>query len=217
MRFRGWRTPLSDQDRDPEWSEFIRRLFQEAEPYLEVRGDISHTRVSHDYAVILISREGGNKRIVEPAIILHDIGWSRLDPREIPIAFGVLAEGEEAHRLNRIHELEGASIAGQLLRSLDYDPFLIEKVTSIIRSHDSGVDIRFPEEGLVKDADKLWRSSRIGFWLEAERQGLDPEEYLRFLNERCKEWFFTSTAVTLAGEDLEERAGEIDTKKRGLT
>ena len=200
-----------------QWSGFIRRLFQEAEPYLAVRGDMAHTRVSHKYALILITEEGGNARIVEPAIILHDVGWSRLEPEDITIAFGVLAEGEEAERLNRIHELEGASIAGQILQSLDYDPLLIEKITSIIRTHDSGIDIRSPEEDIVKDADKLWRSSKVGFWQEAERQHLDPEQLHRFLNERYKEWFFTSTALTLAGEDLEERAKELDVNRRDAT
>ena len=165
----------------------------------------------------LIRQEGGNARIVEPAIILHDVGWSRLDPEDITIAFGVLAKGEEADRLNRIHELEGASIAGQVLKSLDYDPLLIEKIVSIIRTHDSGLDIRSPEEGLVKDADKLWRSSKIGFWQEAERQDLDPKELHRYLNERYKEWFFTSTALILAKEDLEERAKEIDAHRRDST
>ena len=208
---------MHDQNKGPEWSGFIRRLFQEAEPYLAVRGDMAHTRISHDYALILIRREGGNAGIVEPAIILHDVGWSRLDPREISIAFGVLAESDEADRLNRIHELEGASIAAQVLQSLNYDPLLIEKVTSIIRTHDSGVDIRSPEEGLVKDADKLWRSSKVGFWQEAERQELDPKELYRYLNERYKEWFFTSTALTLAGKDLEERAKEIDANQQGPT
>jgi len=207
---------LPDQNKDPEWSEFIDRLFQEVEPYLSVRGDMAHTRVSHDYALILIRQEGGDKGIVEPAVILHDVGWSRLDPREISLAFGVLAEGEEANRLNRIHELEGASIAGQVLQALDYDPLLIEKITSIIRTHDSGVDIRFPEEGIVKDADKLWRSSKVGFWEEAGRQDLDPKKLYRFLNERNKEWFFTSTAVTIAGEDLEARAKEIDANPHGV-
>ena len=208
---------MHDQVKDPEWSGFIRRLFQEAEPYLAVRGDMAHTRVSYDYALILIRQEGGNAGIVEPAIILHDVGWSRLDPPEISKAFGVLAEGDEANRLNRIHELEGASIAAQVLQSLDYNPLLIEKITSIIRTHDSGIDIRSPEEGIVKDADKLWRSSKVGFWEEAERQDLDPKQLHRFLNERYKEWFFTSTALTLAGEDLEERAKEIDANHRDAT
>ena len=205
---------MPDQNKGPEWSKFIDRLFQEVEPYLAVRGDMAHTQVSHEYALILLEQEGGNEKIVEPAIILHDIGWSRLDPQEISIAFGVLAEGEEADRLNRIHELEGASIAGQILQSLDYDPLLVEKVTSIIRTHDSGLDIRFPEEGLVKDADKLWRSSKVGFWKEAERQDLDPKELYGYLNEHYKEWFFTSTALSLAEEDLEERAKEIDATPR---
>ncbi len=203
--------------KDAEWPGFIRRLFQEAEPYLAVRGDMAHTRVSHDYALILMRQEGGNERIVEPAIILHDVGWSRLDPEDITMAFGVLARGEEADRLNRVHELEGASIAGHVLQSLDYDPLLIEKITSIIRTHDSGHEIRFREEGLVKDADKLWRSSKIGFWEEAERQDLDPKELYCFLKERYEKWFFTSTAVSLAGEDLEERAREIDANQQGAT
>jgi len=214
--FSARRTQLHDQVKDPEWSGFIRRLFQEAEPYLAVRGDMAHTRVSYDYALILIRQEGGNAGIVEPAIILHDVGWSRLEPREISKAFGVLAKGDEADRLNRIHELEGASIAGQILKSLDYDTLLIEKITSIIRTHDSGVDIRSPEEGLVKDADKLWRSSKVGFWQEVRRQDLDPKELYWYLNEHYKKWFFSSTALALAGENLEKRAKEIDANQKGL-
>ena len=193
-----------------QWSVFIRWLFKKANPYLSVRGDIDHTRVSHDYSLVLLQREGGDKGIVEPAVILHDVGWSVLEPKVISAAFGVLAEGEEAERLNRIHETQGAAIAQQILRSLDYDPGLIEKVSAIISRHDSGRDAHSLEEGLVKDADKLWRSSKIGFWEEAERQDLDPKELYRYLNERYQEWFFTPTALVLAKEDLEERAKEID-------
>ena len=208
---------MPDKMKDPDWSQFIRDLFQIAEPYLTARGDVIHSRVSHSYALILMQHEGGDKKIVEPAIILHDVGWSTLNPQQIEAAYGVRAEGDEAERLNRKHELEGASIAGQVLKSLDYDPLLIEKIVSIIRTHDSGLDIRSPEEGLVKDADKLWRSSKIGFWQEAERQDLDPKELHRYLNERIQGWFFTPTALTLAGEDLEERAKEIDAHRQGVT
>ena len=52
---------------------------------------------------------------MEPAVILHDVGWSKLTPEQIKIAFGVRAGGEEADRLNRIHEVEGAVIAGQIV------------------------------------------------------------------------------------------------------
>ena len=42
-----------------DWTEFVNRLFQDAEPYLAVRGDMPHARVSHGYAVMLMEHEGG--------------------------------------------------------------------------------------------------------------------------------------------------------------
>jgi len=193
-----------------EWPQLIDRLFQEAEPYLATRGDMPHARVSHKYALILMKHKGGNRKIVEPAVILHDVGWSCLKPQEILVAYGVRPEGEEADRLNRIHEREGAVIARKILKDLDYDPDLIDKITSIILRHDSGSDTDSLEEKLVKDADKLWRFSEIGFWKEIERQRVSQGEYYQHLAERYKDWFFTSTALILGGEELEKRAEEFD-------
>jgi HD superfamily phosphodiesterase len=193
-----------------DWPEFIDRLFRLARPYLSVRGDLSHARVSHRYAVALMKAEGGDRRIVEPAVILHDVGWSRLEPDQIKAAYGVKAHGPEAKRMNRIHEQEGASIAKAILSSLDYGPPLIEEITSIIAAHDSGKEARNLEEKLVKDADKLWRFSQTGFYVEIERQGLEAREYYEFIKEAAGDWFFTATAFVLVGEELENRAKEID-------
>jgi hypothetical protein len=73
--------------------------------------------VSHQYALRLVAAEGGEAGIVEPAVILHDVGWSQLEPEQIRVAFGVRTGGEEAERLNRIHEREGAVIARRILQS----------------------------------------------------------------------------------------------------
>jgi HD superfamily phosphodiesterase len=193
-----------------DWPGFIDRLFKEAASYLAVRGDLLHARVSHEYALTLMKGEGGDKRIVEPAVILHDVGWSGLEPRQIRAAYGVKVHGPEAKRLNRIHEIEGAAIAGRILASLEYDPSFIEEITSIIERHDSGKEAGTLEEGLVKDADKLWRYSSIGFRAELKRQGLEPGEYYEFLKDRCRGWLFTSTALSIACKELEERARELD-------
>ena len=193
-----------------EWPQLIDRLFQAAEPYLATRGDMRHAKVSHKYALVLMKHEGGNRKIVEPAVILHDVGWSCLKPQEILVAYGVRPEGEEADRLNRIHEREGAVIARKILKDLDYDPVLIDKITSIIMRHDSGSDTDSLEEKLVKDADKLWRFSETGFWKKIERQRVSLDEYYQHLAERYKDWFFTSTALILAREELEKRAEEVD-------
>ncbi len=76
-----------------DWNEFTRGLFRLAEPYLKIRGDLPHAQVSHRYALRLLEEEGGESRIVEPAVILHDVGWSELEPEQIKIAFGVRAGG----------------------------------------------------------------------------------------------------------------------------
>ena len=160
------------------WSNFIDRLFQAAEPYLAVRNDMPHTRVSHQYALRLLAEEGGDHEIVEPAIILHDVGWSALKPDEILKAYGVRPSGDEADRLNRIHEVQGARIAMEILVAASYDPHRIEEIASIISTHDSGQTARSIEERVVKDADKLWRYSETGMWQELEKQGgVRPWEY----------------------------------------
>lgn len=192
-----------------EWSEFTKELFRLAEPYLAVRNDLPHAQISHHYSLRLLSKEGGNRRIVEPAVILHDVGWSKLTPQQIKIAFGVRAGGEEADRLNRIHEVDGAVIAGRMLQGLDYDPILIKQITLMIGRHDSGNDPESLEEKILKDSDKLWRFSGIGFWNEIERQGLDSLELYRFLEERRPVWFFLPTALSLAKEELKLRTREM--------
>lgn len=190
-------------------SALIADLFRLAEPYLAIRNDLPHARVSHQYALRLLAEEGGEPEIVEPAVILHDVGWSQLAPEQIRVAFGVRAGGEEAARLNRIHEREGAAIARQILQSLYYPPPWIERIAALIGRHDSGEQADSPEEALVKDADKLWRFSPAGYWQEVARQGLERDELFRFLSSRYRHWFFTATAVRLAEEALRARGKEI--------
>jgi len=202
--FMGRREPLH-----MEWDQFIRELFRRAEPYLKVRGDFLHTQIAREYALLLLEKEGGNKMIVEPAVILHDVGWSRLKSEEIKVAYGVMASGENAAKLNRIHEVEGAIIAQEILEEIGYDHLLIQKITQIIQRHDSGKDSETIEECIVKDADKLWRFSKVGYYHEMERQQLSHEVRYRFLIKNMGNWFFTKTARELAETELQNRVKAI--------
>lgn len=193
-----------------DWRKFIEWLFQVAEPYLAIRGDMPHTQVSHDYALQLLAAEGGDREIVEPAIILHDVGWSALTRDEILRAYGVRPSGEEAARLNRIHEIQGARIAREILESVSYDHDRIDFIASIISTHDSAQTARSIEERIVKDADKLWRFSKTGMWQELDKQGgVQPWEYYEYVKARIGTWFFTPTAIRLALEEIRTREKEI--------
>ena len=196
------------------WQQFIQELFRLAEPYLKIRDDLLHTRVAHQYALDLLEKEAGDKKIVEPAVILHDVGWSRLKPEEIKIAFGVNAQGEKGKQLNRIHEVEGAGIAREILTKLDYDPPSTDEIARIIERHDSGKNPQTIEEKLVKDADRLWRVSSIGYYYEMERQNTTHEVRYHFLTRNMGKWFFTKTAMELADAELQERVKEHAEKSR---
>jgi len=197
--------PLS---RHMKYNQFIQELYQLAEPYLRMRKDFIHTQVAHGYALLLLEKESGDRKIVEPAIILHDIGWSALRPEDIEAAYGVRATGEKARKLNRIHEVEGAGIAQELLLKLDCDALTISKIVKIIERHDSGKKPCTLEEKIVKDADKLWRFSKIGYAHELKRQALTHEKRYAFLSKNIDNWFFTKTAKTLAEKELQERDRE---------
>ncbi len=192
------------------WEEFVKKLFEMAEPYLAKRGDLLHTQVAHDYALLLMEKEGGDKRIVEPAIILHDVGWFSVDSEEMEGSFGLRAAGEKAARINRLHELEGAVIARELLEALKYDASLIDQIITIVERHDSGREPKFLEEKLVKDADKLWRYSLVGNSIEIERQKLTPLERYKYLVRNLPSWFFTKTAKEVAETELEKFALEYE-------
>ncbi len=192
-----------------DWGEFIRGLFQDAEPYLSVRGDVLHAKISHGYALALMREEGGDPRIIEPAVILHDVGWSCLTPDAIKGAYGVKAGGHESHTLNRIHEAAGERIAREILKGYSYDSDLISIIASIIRTHDSGKQVRSMEEAIVKDADKLWRFSETGFSTEFKRQEITALDLYRHLESHVREWFFTNTALRIAEEELGKRREEF--------
>ena len=190
------------------WNRYIQNLYQRSETYLKMRNDALHTRVAHDYAVLLLQKEGGDRRIVEPAIILHDVGWSALKPEDIENAYGVRATGEKARKLNRVHEVEGAKIAQEILRELGCGASESSRIVIIIERHDSGMNPDTTEEKLVKDADKLWRFSKIGYPYELQRQATTHAERHTFLSQNIDRWFFTRTAKALAHKELQARGKE---------
>ena len=101
-----------------------------------------------------------------------------------------------------------AKIARELLHETKYDPALIDRIALIIERHDSGKKTGSLEEKVVKDADKLWRFSKVGYYQEMERQNLDWEERFQFLSKHLGTWFFTETARNVAGEELKKRLRE---------
>ena len=80
-------------------------LWQSAKPYLNVRSNDVHTLVAMTFAKQLLDYyPDAEAKIVLPAILLHDTGWSKVPQDKLLLAFG---PGAKYPEIQRLHEVEG--------------------------------------------------------------------------------------------------------------
>jgi HD superfamily phosphodiesterase len=183
----------------PDRYRMIKKL---AESYLRTRKNAIHTEISTQFAYRLLEGEAGDEDIVIPAILVHDVGWSQV-PEELQLkAFGPKATLPE---WNRVHEVEGARIARQILNEAGYELRKIEEILVIIEGHDSRKEGISLNDKLVKDADKLWRYSRKGVEINSRRYEYTFEQYLERLRTNLEGWFLTDSARQIAKTEMAER------------
>jgi HD superfamily phosphodiesterase len=178
-------------------------IYELACPFLNIRDNDIHTRVAYSFAQQLLREEGGDEAVVLPAIILHDVGWKSI-PEELHLkAFG---PGQNDAVLNRVHEVEGAKLARQLLEKAHYDQHLIEDIVTIIEAHDSRRDPLSLNDAIVKDSDKLWRLSKEALEIDPKRFNIRPEVHTKWLGLQIDHWFLTKSGRRIAKEEYRQRA-----------
>ena len=182
------------------------RIFELAMPFLKTRLNLPHTYIVYQYANLLMETEGGSREIIIPACILHDVGWSTVPEDQQLRAFGPNITEPEARRK---HEVEGVSIARQILSQTGCNGSLVEKIIEIIDGHDTTPNARSLEDAITKDSDKLFRLSSCGFRIDCERFQVDPREYWPNLLKRSRNWFLTPTGKELAAHEARGRDQEF--------
>ncbi|MGO9567398.1 MAG: HD domain-containing protein [Desulfomonilaceae bacterium] len=171
------------------------KIYRLAGPCLDTRDNDLHTRIAYSFALKLLEAEGGNEKIVIPAVLLHDVGW-KIVPEELQLkAFG---PGRNDLEINRIHEVGGAKIARELLQQAGYDPALVDQIVEIILEHDSRHEAISHNDALVKDSDKLWRFSRDAIRVDPPRFGVDSVAHVGWLGFQIDGWFLTATGKNMA-------------------
>jgi HD superfamily phosphodiesterase len=187
--------------------EVFRRLRLLAAPYLDTRRNDIHTDTSVQFAYRLLAEEGGDEAVVIPAMILHDVGWKRI-PEDLQLkAFGPHAIYPY---VNRVHEVEGARIAEEILKMVGYSDGHIPEIVEIIEGHDSRKAALSLNDSIVKDADKLYRYSREAFHINIERFQHTVDQEVARLGAHLSDWFFTDSARRLAQEELKARERECN-------
>ena len=176
------------------------KIYEEANPYLDTRYNDIHIALSYDFVKRLLkSHPQADENIVLPAILLHDVGWKMVPEEEQSGAFGPEVKNHEAQRL---HEIEGVRIAGDILNKLNYPKDETHEILDIIDGHDTRLEALSLNDKLVKDADKLWRFTPTGVDIDHVRFGIERIPYMIYLEDRIKDWFFTPAAEEMASEAL---------------
>ncbi|WP_169079205.1 HD domain-containing protein [Microcella alkalica] len=167
-------------------------IWERAREHLAVRNNDTHTLYAYGLARALVERvPGADERVVLPAILLHDTGWSTV-PDELILE--AIAPGGGRPDLVRQHEVEGARIAREVLGDLGHPADVIERVVAIIDGHDSRLEALSVDDACVKDADKLWRVTPHGIGIVCGWFGLTRDESLRITSARVQNSLFTDEA-----------------------
>jgi HD superfamily phosphodiesterase len=190
-------------------------IWELALPYQDKRDDAGHAEVSPRYARELATLEGGNPEVIIPAIILHDVGWSQLEKKRRMLVFDKDTCKEDRRQVQLEHQKESVRLADEILRDVNYPVDLIEEILEIVSQHDTREGFISKNEGLVRDADKLWRTSKEGFSAAEARRKADnkprDEEREKKMEEDIKKtgYFFSERARQTAFADYQQRMKEL--------
>jgi hypothetical protein len=154
-------------------------LWEAARPYLDVRNNDEHTLVAYGLGKALLDLvPEAEADIVLPAILLHDVGWKRIDPDLLLLAIG---KDPTRKDLVRDHEMFGVEIASGILRDHGMDDARARSILAIIDGHDTVKEARSINDAVMKDADKGWRTTRHGMRIIRGWYGWDAMEYVASL------------------------------------
>ena len=181
-----------------------KRIYKLAKPYLVVRENDIHTRVATELALELLKHVGGDRRVVGPAIILHDVGWFN-----VPSELDKWRNNPENSALIKPHEIEGVKIAKRVLEEVGYDSSLVNEILHIIGSHDTGGAPQSVNEEIVRAADVLWRYTKNALGVMVRLFNSTPAEVVERLESNLNEWFFIPVSKKMAIHELEERKREV--------
>ena len=191
------------------------RIYAAAEPYWHTRSNDIHVPESYVLAQLLLHHYAeADEEIVLPAILLHDIGYMGIPEETQMQGLAGSALGWDAD-ITRIHEREGARLAGEILTSLDYNPEKITRIVQIIDRHDSCKEPLSLDDAIVKDADKLWRFTVSGVQICHIWMNKTPEVYMNFVEARIADWMLTEQGAAIAQSLLEQSRHFYATRSEG--
>jgi hypothetical protein len=185
------------------------KILDLAEPYYRKGrpSDLLHIDWMMNAANLVCFKEGIDSTILQPLVILHDVGYSM-----VPNFAGFSAE------VRKKHMEEGAKIAQEILHKLNYPKEKAEKIVHYVSVHDNwalGDNDSFNSDkvlGTFSDLDYIWMVTPSGFSAVRQMLKKSPYQMLEYivLNDKPRlRHFCTKTTAALYEQYLEDRQEEL--------
>jgi hypothetical protein len=195
-------TPARGVDLDPIWRAVVAET--------RTRGNDIHLPISLAYAERLCDAyPEADSLVVRVAILLHDVGWARVDESRI-ISDGFSGDWKKA-QIRFEHEKHGCDIAREVLPPLGYSPEFVEAVCAIIDGHDTRHEPHSLEDALMRDADRLWRFTTAGIALASGWFGMDPATYTDRLYDQIIPELLTEAGIAMGRTELDRSTALLKT------
>lgn len=111
--------------------------------------DVKHTISAVKWMKKLIETEGGNEKILIPAIYLHDVGYEKLPT-------GYSHELMMKNKKEKDHGLVGSRIAAEYLPKLKYfSGAEIKRIAYLIKNHNKHKNIKQKDRQLIFESDTM--------------------------------------------------------------
>lgn len=155
----------------------FKQIWSLAFSYQDKRGDDGHAEIVTKYAYKLSKINKTNDDVVIPAAILHDVGWSQLPKEERFLIYNKNNSPELRFKVRYKHQSGGVKLVKKLLEKVNYPVEHVEQILDTISEHDTRKDCKTKEEDVVRDADKLSRVSKNGFFDDCRLSNITSEYY----------------------------------------
>lgn len=187
-----------------------KEIWVKAFPYQDKRNDVGHIEHVVYFVFKLLEYIRAERAIVVPAAILHDTGWGEVIPRLLS-SWNPFSEDfkKNERKFRELHQEAGVKISEKILEEVGYQKQYIDTIIEIVSQHDTRNLFFCTEDGIVRDADKLWRFS-LRHW-EIYYSKIDPKDaYSRLLRAIKNSSFFSSNISRhIARAELEQTVKAI--------
>jgi len=190
-----------------------KKLWDIALPYQDKRDDIGHAENVTYFALKLVDYLKADREIIIPAALLHDIGWSQLSGINKDFYASLGTDSELELRLK--HQKKGVRLATKLLQKIKYSEEYIPHILEIISQHDTRKGFYSEEDGIMRDADKLWRFTLPCWHILMNKIKMSPKEasekHFSYINKPG--YFYSDAAKEIARIELENTIEFYQKKK----